>query len=86
MRMDEHSEAQAIMRYSFLRVFANDRTIDQDELDFMARLALRDGAVDAAERETLDRIFSRVSPDHVSPEVRDSIERFKRDHGWPPAG
>lgn len=84
--MDDHSEAQAIMRYSFLRVFANDRTIDQDELAFMARLALRDGAVDPAEREILDRIFSRVSPDAVSPNVREGIARFKADHGWPAAG
>lgn len=80
--MDDTSEAQAIMRYSFLRVFANDRTIDADELSFMARLALRDGAVDADEREMLDRIFSRVAPDSVTPEVWASIERFKREHGW----
>jgi hypothetical protein len=84
--MDDHSEAQAIMRYSFLRVFANDRTIDADELAFMTRLALRDGAVDPAERETLDRLFSRVASDSLAPEVRDSIARFKRDHGWPAPG
>lgn len=79
--MDDTSEAQAIMRYSFLRVFANDRTIDADELAFMVRLALRDGAVDAQERATLEGIFSRVSPDTVSPEVWAEIERFRRDHG-----
>ena len=80
--MDETSEAQALMRYSFLRVFANDRIIDADELAFMVRLALRDGAVDADERETLAAIFGRVSPGTAAPEVWASIEQFKRDHGW----
>ena len=45
------SKAGDILRYSFLRVFANDATIDQEELDFMQRLALEDGEVDEAERK-----------------------------------
>jgi hypothetical protein len=83
--MDDSTEAQAIMRYSFLRVFANDRTIDADELAFMTRLALRDGAVDDGERATLDAIFGRAPLGSLAAEVQASIAAFKRDHGWPTA-
>ncbi len=74
------SKAGDILRYSFLRVFANDATIDQEELDFMQRLALEDGEVDEAERRVLARIFSRVTEDTVEPEVWADIAAFKKRH------
>jgi predicted ATP-grasp superfamily ATP-dependent carboligase len=76
----EGSNANAIMQYSFLRVFANDGTIDADELAFLERLALRDGQVDDAERVVLLRILGRVSADTVAPTVWDEIQRFKARH------
>jgi hypothetical protein len=79
--MTHDCQAQAIARYSFLRVFANDRTIDPGELDLMVRLAMRDHVVDAAERETLNRIFSRVSPETADPDVWRDIQLFRRKHG-----
>ncbi|MEQ9399168.1 MAG: hypothetical protein RJQ04_08340 [Longimicrobiales bacterium] len=78
---DEGSRAGDIQRYSFLRVFANDPTIDAGELAFMQRMALADGRIDDRERATLETIFSRVSPDTVEPEVWAEIERFKARHG-----
>lgn len=74
------SSWNAIMQYSFLRVFANDGTIDADELAMLERLALRDGVVDDKERMVLSRIFSRVAPDTVSPSIWDEICRFKAAH------
>ncbi len=71
------------MEYSFLHVFANDRTIDSGELAFMERLALSDGMVDDAEREVLHNIFSRVTKEQVEPAVWDEILRFKAQHGIP---
>jgi len=78
---DRESSWNAIMQYSFLRVFANDGTIDAEELAMLERLALRDGIVDDDERTVLRRIFSRVLPDTVSPSVWDEICRFKAEHG-----
>jgi len=78
---NDGSKAGDILRYSFLRVFANDATIDQDELDFMQRLALEDGAVDEAERKILARIFGRVTEDTVAPEVWADIVAFRQRHG-----
>src|SRR3546814_20791171 len=51
----------AIMQYSVLHVFANDRTIDSRELAMLQKLALSDSQVDDQERAVLSRVFSRVS-------------------------
>jgi len=71
------------MRYSFLVAFANDGTVDADELAFIKRLALRDGVVDEHERSVLSQIFSRLSAGSVAPEVWQEIQDFKRDHQIP---
>lgn len=77
----ENSGAKPILEYSFLKVFANDRTIDADELAFLERLALGDGTVDAGEKEVLGNIFSRVNEGTVAPEVWSEIQRFKAKYG-----
>jgi hypothetical protein len=77
---DRESSWNAIMQYSFLRVFANDGTIDADELAMLERLALRDGIVDDKERAVLSRIFARVEPGTVTPGIWDEICRFKAEH------
>ena len=77
------SNWNAIMQYSFIRIFANDGTIDADELAMLERLAMADGQVDDRERNVLTTIFSRVNPDVVSDEVRNGIEQFKARHRIP---
>ncbi len=71
------------MQYSFLRVFANDGTIDADELAMIERLALEDGMIDDQERAVLGRIFDRVSAKTVSDEVWQEITRFKARYQIP---
>ena len=71
------------MQYSFIRIFANDGTIDAVELAMLERLAMADGLVDDRERKVLTTIFSRVNPDVVSDEVRNGIEQFKARHRIP---
>jgi tellurite resistance protein len=77
------SNWNAIMQYSFIRIFANDGTIDADELAMLERLAMADGLVDDRERNVLTTIFSRVNPELVSEEVRQGIEQFKARHRIP---
>lgn len=73
----------AIMQYSFLRVFADDGTISADELAMFQRLALRDGVVDERERSVLSQIFGRVNEQAVSTEVWEGIASFKARHQIP---
>jgi uncharacterized membrane protein YebE (DUF533 family) len=81
--MKTGSSWNAIMQYSFLRVFANDGTIDAGELAMIERLALEDGLVDDQERAVLGRIFDRVSAKTVSDEVWQEITRFKARYQIP---
>jgi hypothetical protein len=68
------SNWNAIMQYSFLSVFANDGTIDAQELAMLEKLALEDGAVDEQER---------VSPDKLDGTTWDEVCRFKARHSIP---
>ena len=77
------SNWNAIMQYSFIRIFANDGTIDTDELAMLERLAMADGMVDDRERNVLASIFSRANPACMSADVLDSIEKFKALHQIP---
>jgi len=81
--MKTGSSWNAIMQYSFLHVFANDGTIDADELAMIERLALEDGTIDDQERAVLGRIFDRVNPKSVSDEVWQEITRFKARYQIP---
>jgi len=81
--MKTGSSWNAIMQYSFLHVFANDGTIDADELAMIERLALEDGTIDDQERAVLGRIFDRVSAKTVSDEVWQEITRFKARYQIP---
>src|SRR4026207_802774 len=73
----------AIMQYSFLHVFANDRTIDSRELAMLQKLALSDSQVDDQERAVLSRVFSRISETTVSPDVWQEVCQFKERYEIP---
>lgn len=77
---NSNSAWNAIMQYSFLRIFANDDTIDADEMTMLKRLALGDGVVDDKERAALSRIFARTDAATLAPDVREDIARFKARH------
>ena len=77
------SNWNAIMQYSFIRVFANDGSVDAEELAMLERLAMADGLVDDRERTVLSGIFSRVNPDNIAVDVLEGIERFKALHRIP---
>lgn len=75
--MSHESGAQKLVGYSFLVVFANDGTINQDELKMLERIALEDSVVDEDEKRVLRTVFSRVTKETVSPEVWEDMERFR---------
>ncbi len=77
--MSHGSRAREIMNYSFLVAFADDGTIDEGELAFIKRLALKDGVLDDKEKEVLVRIFGKLDESALSPTVRTEIANFRRE-------
>lgn len=61
------------LAYSSIRVFADDGTIDMEELNFLLGIALRDGKIDDDERRVLGNIFNKVSEKDVAPKVWERI-------------
>ncbi len=79
----ERSGWNAIMQYSFLRVFANDGVLDREELAMLERIALSDGFVDDRERGVLAKIFERAARAGLDETIRDEIAAFRARHGIP---
>ena len=78
--MEDDSGAKEILNYTFLRVFANDDTIDAEELAYLKELALRDGKVDDSERTVLRNILKRVAKERVEPEVWKELQEFREKY------
>ena len=78
-----NSDDQRLTPYSFLRVFADDGTIDAAELALLEKLALQDRQIDVEERDVLANIFARVTPEQVDPSLWLEIEEFKARVGIP---
>ena len=64
-----------------IRIFANDGTIDHQELDQLLTLALRDGELDAEEKRVLNSIFSRAEESGLSASVRQRMRDAREKHG-----
>ena len=75
--MSNQSRAKELIGYSFLVVFANDDTIDEDELLLMEKLALEDHVVDEDEKKALKAIFDRVDTHKLAAQVSEEINRFR---------
>lgn len=76
----ETSATRRMLAYSFLALFANDSTIDQEKLVLLENFALEDGVVDAEEKEVLSNLSNRVLEYTVEPQVWTEIKRLKAEH------
>jgi len=74
---DTGSGWNAMLQYGFLRIFANDGTLDLRELAMLERLAMADGHVDAHEREVLEKVFARAEEGGLADDVRDAITTLR---------
>ena len=79
-----HREADKIVGYSYLHLFAHDGAITDAELSFIKKLALRDYKIDAHELKVLDDITRRLKHDRLSPQAWEEIKRFRHKYGLPP--
>ena len=65
-----------------IKVFSDDGTIDDGELNFLVGLALRDQVVDEDEKRVLKGIFDRAeSSNTLAPKVRERIQAVRTQHG-----
>src|SRR3990167_1033479 len=64
--------------WSAIKVFADDGTLDEGELNFLLGLALRDKIVDDDEKRVLKSIFDRAeSSSSLAAKVRDRIQSVR---------
>ena len=68
------------LAYQSIPVFANDGTIDMQELNFLMGIALRDDQIDDDERRVLANIFDRVKKTDVSEKVWHRIQEIRKKH------
>ncbi len=65
-----------------IRCFADDGTLDLEEVNFLLGLALRDNEIDADEKRVLADIFDRINKDTVSEKTFSRIESVRKKHGF----
>ncbi len=68
------------LAYSSIPVFADDGTLDMEELNFLLGLALKDGQIDDDEKRVLRNIFNQVGKDEVTPKVWERITDIKKKY------
>lgn len=69
--------------YSSIRVFADDGTMDMNELNFLLGIALRDKVIDDDEKRVLGSIFRKAEEVQVSSAVRARISELRRRYSIP---
>ncbi len=68
--------------WNAIKVFSDDGTIDEGELNFLLGLALRDKSVDEDEKRVLRAIFDRAeSSSSLAAKVRERIASVRKQHG-----
>ncbi len=75
----EHSHIK--IAYSAIRVFADDGTLDLEELNFLMGLALQDGIIDDEEKRVLGNIFNQLSQADVSAKVWERMMQIRAKYG-----
>jgi len=66
--------------YLTLQIFGNDGEIDIDELNFLIKMALRDGEIDAREKEILRSVFDKLSGQDLSEDLLKQISDIRSKH------
>ncbi len=68
------------LAYASFAVFADDGTIDGNELNFILGLALKDGKVTDDEKRILNNVFNRVREEDVDARVWQRIQAARLQH------
>ena len=68
------------LAYSSIPVFADDGTLDLEELNFLLGIALKDGKVDDDEKRVLGNVFNQLRQEDVTEKVWERIAEVKKKY------
>ncbi len=68
------------LAYASFAIFADDGSIDMEELNFLLGIALRDGKISEHERDILANVFNRIDEADVSAKVWTRVQEVRRLH------
>jgi len=68
------------MTFHSINCFANDGTLDREELDQIVAIALKDGVVDDNEKRVLANIIGRLNETELDGELLTRIEEVKTQY------
>ena len=75
-------EANTIqLAYASLALYADDGTLDIEELNMLIDVALRDGVINDGEKEVLRGVFNRILEPNVDADVWKRIQGVRDKHG-----
>ncbi|PCJ53272.1 MAG: hypothetical protein COA73_15460 [Candidatus Hydrogenedentota bacterium] len=69
------------LAYASLAMFADDGTLDIDELNMLLDVALRDGVITDGEKEVLRGVFNRILEPDVTADVWQRMQEARQLHG-----
>lgn len=76
----ENTSSFVELAYSAIPVFADDGTLDLEELNFLLGIALKDGKIDDDEKRVLSNIFKQVKEHEVTPKVWQRVAEVKKKY------
>ena len=78
---DEKKDRSSIeLAYASLVLWAEDGTLDAQELDTLLNIALRDGVINENEKGVLRGVFNRVHEEDVPAEVWSKIQDIRKQY------
>jgi hypothetical protein len=69
------------LAYASLAMFADDGTLDIEELEMLLEVALRDGVITDGEKEVLRGVFNRILEPDVTADVWQRMQEVRQLHG-----
>lgn len=67
------------MSFQSINCFSDDGKLDADELMKIFAIAKRDGVVDENERRVLRNIISRLTPEELTPEMKEALKTIQQE-------
>ena len=77
----ENTSSFVELAYSSIPVFADDGTLDLEELNFLLGIALKDGKIDDDEKRVLGNIFNHLGQQDVTEKVWKRMADVKKKYG-----
>jgi len=70
------------LTFKSIECFSNDGKLLIDELKELMQLALKDGVVDDDEKRVLNNIFNRLTPEELTVEMIQEIDKIRSLHNF----